>query len=135
MSLRRSLFLPVVILGFLHAYIGWRILPSLPVGLELRIAGAIFLVVSCGLMLLGLLARSTPRRPLSDRIAAAGLFTAGLFSSLLVLTLLRDVVLLAAWLPLPAGHVQLLKTASAMLVVGLTVFATVVGYANARRRA
>jgi predicted MPP superfamily phosphohydrolase len=135
MSLRRSFLLPVFILGFLHAYIGWRILPNLPVGLELRIAGAIFLVVSCGLMLLGLIARSTPRRPLSDRMAAAALFTAGLFSSLLVLTLLRDVVLLAAWLPLSARHLGLLETASAMLVVGLTVFATVVGYANARRRA
>jgi len=86
-------------------------------------------------MLLGLMARPIRTRSLSDRIAAAALFTAGLFSSLLVFTLLRDVVLLTAWLPLSAGHLQLLETASAVLVPGLTVFATVVGFANARRRA
>jgi predicted MPP superfamily phosphohydrolase len=135
MSLRRSLTLPVIVLAFLHTYIGWRILPNLPVGPELRFAGAILLGCSCALMLLGLRARSTPRGSFSDRITPAALVTAGLFSSLLVLTVLRDVVLLAAWLPLSARHLQLFARASAMLVVGLTVFATVVGYANARRRA
>src|SRR5580700_6964805 len=135
MSLRRSSFLPVFLLVLLHAYIGWRILPELPVGLELRIVGAVLLVLSCGLMLLGLRARSIPHGPLSDRVVAAALFTAGFFSSLLVFTLLRDLLLLAAWLPLSAAHLQTLETASAVLVVGLTVFATVVGLASARRRA
>jgi uncharacterized protein len=135
MSLRRSFLLPVFLLGLLHAYIGWRILPGLPVGVELRIGGAVVLLISCGLMVLGLMARSLLPRPLSDRISAAALFTAGFFSSLLVFTLLRDVVLLAAWLPLSAEHLQRLATASAVLVVALTVFATMVGFANARRRA
>jgi hypothetical protein len=36
-------------------------------------------------------------------------------SSLLVFTLLRDVVLLAAWFPLSAEHLQMLATASAVL--------------------
>jgi uncharacterized protein len=135
MSLRRSLLLPVSLLGLLHAYIGWRVLPDLPVGFEVRIAGGAFLLVSCALMLLGLLARSIRPRALSDRIAAAALFTAGLFSSLLVFTLLRDVVLWAARLPLSAEHLQMLETSSAVLVVGLTVFATVLGFVNARRRA
>ena len=48
-------------------------------------------------------------------------------SSLLVFTLPRDVVLLAAWFPVSAEHLQMLATASAVLVVGLTVFTTVVG--------
>ena len=135
MSLRRSSFLPLFLLVLLHAYIGWRILPELPVDLELRIVGAVVLVLSCGLMLLGLMARSISPGPLSDRVVAAALFTAGFFSSLLVFTLLRDLVLLAAWLPLSAEHLQMLETASAVLVVGLTVFATVVGLASARRRA
>jgi uncharacterized protein len=135
MSKRRSLLLPVFLVGLLHAYIGWRILPGLPVGLGLRAVGAVVLLISCGLMLLGLMARSFLPRPMSDRISAAALFTAGFFSSLLVFTLLRDVVLLAAWLPLSAEHLQMLATVSAVLVVGLTVFATAVGFANARRRA
>jgi uncharacterized protein len=135
MSLRRSLLLPVFLLGLLHAYIGWRILPSLPVGPELQIGGAVVLLIVCGLMVLGLMARSLSPRPWSDRISAAALFTAGFFSSLLVFTLLRDLVLLVAWLPLSAEHSQMLATASAVLVVGLTVFATTIGFANARRRA
>ncbi len=134
MSLRRSLLLPVLV-GLLHAYIAWRILPDLPVGLGLRIVGVLLLLISCGLMLVGLIARSIRPRALSDRIAAAALFTAGFFSFLFVFTLLRDVVLLVAWLPLSAGHLQILTTASAVLVVGLTVSATMVGFANARRRA
>ena len=135
MPLRRSLLLPVFLLGFLHTYIGWRILPDLPVSRGFRIVGVVLLVISCALMLFGLMARSISRRPSADRIGAAALFAAGFFSSLLVFTLLRDVVLLAAWLPLSAEHLQMLATASAVLVVGLTVFATGVGFANARRRA
>jgi uncharacterized protein len=135
MILRRSLLLPLFILGFLHAYIGLRILPYLPIGLQVRTAGALFLVVSCGLLLMGLIGRSARHRRRSDRIAAVALFTAGFLSSLLVLTLLRDVILLASRLPLSTEHFQWLETASAMLVVGLAAFATIVGYANARRRA
>jgi predicted MPP superfamily phosphohydrolase len=135
MSFRRSLLLPVFLLGFLHAYIGWRVLPDLPVARELRSVGVVLLFLSYALMLFGLMGRSIPPRPLSDRISAAALFTAGFFSSLLVFTLLRDVVLLAAWLILSAVHLQMLATVSTVIVVALTVFITGVGFANARRRA
>jgi predicted MPP superfamily phosphohydrolase len=135
MLLRRSLLVPLLILGFIHAYIGWRILPDLPMSPQVRTAGAVLLVVSCGLLLVGLMGRSARHRRQSNHAAAAALFTAGLLSSLLVLTLLRDMILLAARLPLSTEHFQWLETASAMLVVALSAFATVVGYANARRRA
>ena len=88
MPLRR--FVPLIILGLLHAYIGARLLPDLATGLEVRIGGALLLVVSYALMLAGLLARSIQRRSLADRVAAAGLFAVSLFSSLFVFTLLRD---------------------------------------------
>jgi len=60
---------------------------------------------------------------------------AGLFSSLLVLTLLRDLTLGSALLFLPVTPFQRLQSISAVLVLGLGSFATVAGFASARRRA
>ena len=81
-----------------------------------------------------------PRGPLrgqtlAGRIAALGLFMAGLFSSLFVLTLLRDLLLLVGILALSASRVHLLESASASLVAILAGFATLVGFISARRRA
>lgn len=125
----------IAILGLLHAYVGWRLLPDLPIDLGARLAGALLLALSFAAMVLGLHARSIRRRAWSDRVAAAGLFAAGLFSSLCVLTIVRDLVLLAAIFPLSAGAVHLLEAASACAVVALALLATGVGFANARRRA
>jgi uncharacterized protein len=135
MRLRRSFLVAVSLLGLLHAYIGWRVLPDLPVGTAVRVAGAVVLFASYALILLGLIARSIRPRPLADRIAAPGLFMAGFFSSLFVLTLLRDLLLLAAILALSAPHVHMLEPVSASLVVALAVFATAMGFAGARRLA
>jgi uncharacterized protein len=133
MPLRR--FVPLIILGLLHAYIGARLLPDLATGLEVRIGGVLLLLVSYVLMLAGLLSRSIQPRSWADRVAAVGLFAVSLFSSLFVFTLLRDLVLLVAIVALPARHVHLLESASALLVVGMAAFVTAVGFAGARRRA
>ncbi len=134
MKPRRYLAL-IAILGSLHAYVGWRVLPDLPVAPLVRIAGAAWLAVSYGAMILGLHARSIRQRAWSDRVAAAGLFAAGLLSSLCVLTLVRDLVLLLAIVPLSAEAVHRLESVTASGVVALALLATGVGYANARRRA
>ncbi len=134
MRRRRQLVL-IAILGVLHAYVGWRVLPDLPVDLGARLAGALLLILSYGAMVLGLHARAIPRPAWSDRVAAAGLFAAGWFSSLCVLTLARDLVLLVAIFPLSARSVHLLEAVSACAVVGLAALATAVGFASARRRA
>ncbi|HTX25198.1 MAG TPA: metallophosphoesterase [Steroidobacteraceae bacterium] len=131
---RRYLML-IAILGLLHAYVGWRILPDLPIGLADRIAGAGVLAASYAAMVLGLQARVIRSRAWSDRIASVGLFATGWFSSLCVLTLLRDVVSLGIVVMLSARHAHLLAAASASAVVGLAMLATGVGYVNARRRA
>jgi uncharacterized protein len=133
MQIRR--LIPVMILGLLHLYIGTRLLPDLGVGPAGRVAGGLLLVLSCALMLAGLMSRSLQSRGVADRLAFGGLLAMSLFSSLLVFTLLRDLVLLGVIVALPASYVHPLVTATAQLVVGLAVFVTLVGLAGARRRA
>ena len=133
MPFRSALF--PALLGALHLYIGLRLLPDLPGGAPLRIAGALLLASSFGLMVLSLLARRIWTRPVADRIATPGLFMAGLFSSLLVLTLLRDLLLLPAVFLLAAGPFRAVQSVSAALAGGLAILATMAGFAGARRRA
>jgi predicted MPP superfamily phosphohydrolase len=126
---------PVMILGLLHLYIGARLLPDLGIGPGGRVAGALLLVLSCGLMVGGLMSRALQSRWVADRLATVGLLAMSLFSSLFVFTLLRDVVLLVGIVASPAPYVHPLVTVTARLVVGLAVFVTLVGLAGARRRA
>ncbi len=60
---------------------------------------------------------------------------AGFFSSVLVLTLLRDVVLLPVALLLSQPQVRAYDSISATVVLGLGIFATLAGLVAARRRA
>jgi predicted MPP superfamily phosphohydrolase len=123
------------ILGLLHAYVGCRLLPALPIGPGLRTAGVVLLIVSFVSMPLSFFARSFRSRLWADRVAAVGLFMMGLFSSLFVFTLLRDVVLAPTVLLLPAAQVPAVLAGSAVLVVTLAALATLIGFINARRRA
>ena len=123
----------IALLGLLHAYIGWRVVPDL--GESVRGAGAVVLLASYALMLLALLARGRMPRSQAARLAGPGLFMAGFFSSLLVLTLLRDLLLLAGILALSPAHVYTLRSVTAAAVAVLAVIATAAGFAAARRRA
>src|ERR1700760_713421 len=87
------------ILALLHAYIGWRIVPDLG-STSWRIAGAAFVFGSFVLMLVAVLARGRLPRLQAARLAGPGLFMAGFSSSLLVFTLLRDLLLLVGALTL-----------------------------------
>ncbi|MGH8443849.1 MAG: metallophosphoesterase [Solimonas sp.] len=128
-------FISVVfgVLGLLHAYIGLRILPELPIGTAGRTLGILVLLSSYLLIPLSLLAPRLRRLRIGDRLAWAGLIAMGLFSSLLVLTFLRDLLLAAAAL---AGFGSAaLSGDTAIAVPALALLATAVGYVNARRRA
>src|ERR1700722_13341338 len=100
--------IPLIILGLLHVYIGVRLLPDLASNPGVRVGGSLLLVVSCGVMLAGLMSRS--------------MLAMSLFSSLFVFTLLRDFVLLVAIVALPARHVHLLVGLTAQVVVALAAF-------------
>jgi hypothetical protein len=121
----------------LHFYIGGRTIPDLPL-----IPGGLFallLLASAVLVPTGLLARRLARPPRADTLAWIGLPFLGLFSSLFVLTLLRDGLLLTLWLArlLVPGHLSLpdAARASAEAVPLIALAVTLLGFANARRRA
>lgn len=120
----------------LHTYIGARLIPDLAFAPVLQWALAALLLASWLLMPMAFLARRIRRQPLSDWLAWAGLLLMGLFSSLFVLTLLRDLLGVVAWVvslawPLPAW----LAPASALAVPLLAALLTLWGYVNARRPA
>lgn len=133
MRIPRSTVVIFSLLALLHFYIGARILPSMPVAPLVQWLGVLWLLASLVLVPAGLLAPSIRQQPLSDRIAWAGLLALGAFSSLFVLTVLRDVVLLAA-LPFGLQDNELLAW-SALAVPLLAGAITLVGFINARRTA
>ena len=117
----------VVLLAVLHTYIGWRLLSAMSLAVPGTIAGVALLALSTLLIPIGMLARFLTARPqLADRCGWAGSLTMGFFSSLLVFTLLRDIVLLLIhWPPLPF--------ASAVAAPLLALLVTLIGFVNARR--
>ncbi|HET7795727.1 MAG TPA: metallophosphoesterase [Rhizobacter sp.] len=124
---------PLILLSaLLHLYIGWRLVPDLAQPWMAWSLGSV-LVASAALMPMGLLARRVRNRSFSEALAWAGLLFMGLFSSLFVLTLLRDVALLVVGVVMNSTAGLSAWTAEAVPVVAALV--TLWGYANARRRA
>ena len=131
MARRRTSFSLLAILFLLHAYIGVRLLPALGAGPAGMVAGALLLAVSAVLVRIGLVAPSLSRTRWSEPLAWAGLLAMGLFSSLFVLTVLRDVVLLG--LALAGAGGPLFTHGSAVGVPLLALAVTLIGFVNARR--
>jgi uncharacterized protein len=116
------------LLALLHLYIAWRVAPKLP----WPAAGAGFLVLlalNAVLMTAAFAARRMPDRAAADRWTGAGMLAMGLFSMLLVLTVVRDALLLAA---LPFSHAGLAQ-ATAPAVPLLALVAIAWGLIEARR--
>lgn len=120
-----------------HLYVGWRLLPALAPLPQALLLG--WLVLSMVLMPLGLMARRYTRGPWADRLAWLGMVCMGLFSTLWVLTVLRDVGLLLAmaWLALAPAAFTLApwREGTAQAVPLLALVATLLGFWNARRTA
>ncbi len=143
----------LLISSLLHAWVGWRIAPALA-SVAIFPQGAVLfwalLAASALLMPMGLAARRVASGPLASVLVPVltwlGLLCMGLFSSLFVLTLLRDALLVLAWAAvlltglvgvdgLDMGNLQTLQTASAVAVPLLGLVATLWGFWNARRTA
>jgi predicted MPP superfamily phosphohydrolase len=125
-------------IALLHLYVAVRVLPDLPqIGSAAALAA--WLLASTILIPFAFNARRTTVRWMALALAWTGLLAMGMFSSLFVLTLLRDVALLA-------GHtlslftqievpLQQFRALSASAVPLLAALFTAVGFINARRRA
>ena len=123
--------------ALLNLYIALRLLPSLPGPVSSSLLGLALATLSLTIPL-GLAARRLARPPVADRLAWAGMLALGLFSSLFVFTLLRDLMLLlaalAAWIE-PGLAAPGLAALSAEAVPLLALLASLLGAFNARRTA
>ena len=139
-----------LISSLLHAWVGWRIAPALAGFAAFPQGGTLFwslLVVSALLMPMGLVARRFAGGGVASVLTWLGLICMGMFSSLFVLTLLRDAMLLLAWLASWTGalmgadtdvaHALLaaFQTWSAAAVPVLGLLVTAWGFWSARRTA
>ncbi len=117
----------VVFLGLIHAYIGLRLLS--PFGLPVQVAGVVLLALSLWWMPKGFRARED-RGPWAVLVPWIAM---GFLSSLLVLTVARDVTLLISAMALSAELHTWWTRVSALAVIALTPAITLIGYFMARR--
>jgi predicted MPP superfamily phosphohydrolase len=127
-------------IALLHLYVAVRIIPDLlPAGMAAVVAMAILLLASSLLIPFAFNARRTSLPRFARVLAWAGLIAMGLFSSLFVLTLLRDIALLAGFtlslFVVIEAPLQQFRNWSAVAVPLLASLFTAVGFVNARRRA
>ena len=127
----------VFLLALLHAYVGWRIAPGLGAYPLAQALLVLLLVLSPLLMPLGLMAGRRLRQPWADRLSWLGFLAMGLFSTLFVMTLARDVALLLLGLAdagfsasMPLAQIRM---ASGEAVPILALLVTALGFLNARR--
>ncbi|MEO8836798.1 MAG: metallophosphoesterase, partial [Caldimonas sp.] len=121
-----------------HGYVAWRLVPALG-STAAQLSLAALLLLSALTLPFGLGARHGAARRFGPQLAWTGLVCMGLFSSLFVLTILRDAGLLAiaavdALRPGTIGLAPLLAP-TARVVVGAALLVTLWGFVNARRTA
>jgi predicted MPP superfamily phosphohydrolase len=133
MTRRRSPISFLAILVLVHLYIGIRLLSGMDANLLGILIGTILLALSAVLVRIGLVAPSLRRSRWSGALTWAGLLSMGFFSSLLVLTFLRDVLLLVLTLAGASGPALVRDSAIGVPLLALAV--TFIGFINARRLA
>ncbi|HVT35437.1 MAG TPA: metallophosphoesterase [Nevskiaceae bacterium] len=136
--MRRSpLAIAIALSLLLHGYVAWRIVPALALSPAGAMIALLLLCTSAVLLPMPLLIRLSrlPTRA-ADALAWAGYLCMGMFSTLFVLTLLRDALLALAWIANAAGadlDLASLARSSALGALALAALVSVVGLVNARR--
>ena len=134
MTSRRALLNPFWLILLLPVYICWRLLPALSIGPVAACASVAFLILCCVVIPLAVRSRSIRNANLADLLAWIGVLSMGAFSSLLVLTLLRDVVLVGGHFFLSAPRAAFLSVLTARGTLALTAFITLAGLLIALRK-
>ena len=117
----------------LPGYIGWRLLSAFDLPWWGIASGLALLVAACILVPMSVRTRGIRNRVWADRLSWLGLTAMGLFSSLFVFTVLRDVVLLIVRLT-GGTRVEDWTAPSAVITLLLTVLVTALGMSTARGR-
>ena len=118
------------LLVLLHTYVAWRIAPQLPGPIAWALL-VVLLVLSAVLIPAAFWGRRARHRATADRWTWAGMLALGGFSMLLLLTLLRDLLLLLAW----PFALSALNTSTAVAVPVLALAGLLFGVFGARRTA
>ncbi len=134
MSLRRVLLNPLWLVLSLPLYIGGRLLSALSIGPLGVCAGIAVLLVCCVVIPLTVRSHTIRIPALANLLTWVGVLSMGIFSSLFVFTLLRDLVLLGAHLLLSPEQAASMIAPSARWTLALTAFVTLAGLLTARRR-
>ncbi|BEP45754.1 MULTISPECIES: metallophosphoesterase [Variovorax] len=127
--------------ALLHVYIALRLLPALAVLTPAWPLALVALAVSAATIPLPFVSRRGTRERSGNGsvLKWTGLISMGWFSSMFVLTLVRDAGLLLAWLAGAVGGVQVqwatLLPWSALAVLAMATATSAVGFLNARRTA
>jgi predicted MPP superfamily phosphohydrolase len=133
MSTRRRFLHPIWLLVSLPGYIGIRLLPALSLGTPGLLLGILLLLAACAIIPLSVGLSRLRNRRLADRVAWVGLIAMGFFSTLFIMTVLRDLSLLVAHIALPPSEAAAMTTPTARWALGLTLLFTLIGLVIARR--
>ena len=133
-NVRRLLLHPLWLFLALPGYVGWRLLSAMSLAPIVITAGIVLLVAFCLFIPVSMRSRNMLDRKLADRMSWVGLTAMGFFSSLFVLTLLRDLLLAGTHLFMSSEQARYWMAPSAQAALFLAVFMTVAGLIIARRR-
>lgn len=133
MRVRRPFLNPLWLLVSLPGYVGWRLVPPLATGPVSATAGIVILIGACILVPRAVRSQARPGDWLATTAIWAAMIAMGFFSSLFVLTLLRDGFLLGMRIFDSAGVTAALTKDTAAWVLAGTLASSLIGLLLARR--